>query len=102
MNPQEQEYLRDLTLNRLKKAGWLSAASVVSNDATPNTFVGRFEWTDYGKQRRLVFHSIFAELGYIPGPRRGGEFNVLLELCRVSPNEDMSKTGEAPKDHPRP
>lgn len=96
------ENTRNVILKRLKAAGWISDASVFADDKTPNKISFRIRWTDYGKQRRQVFHSLYEELGYISGGRWGGEFAALFEICKISPYEDMSQTEGTPPERPRP
>jgi hypothetical protein len=85
---------------KLKEAGWISEFSVLTDDKTPHKLQLHIQWTDYGKQRRKLYHSIFEELGF-GGGRWGGEFDALHELCWISPYENMTPTGEAPPKHPR-
>ena len=96
----QHEPTRDRILAKLKAAGWISGASVLADEKTPNQVSMCIQWTDYGKQRRILYHSIFEELGLSCG-RMGGDFNALHDLCRISPYEDMTPTGEAPPEHPR-
>jgi hypothetical protein len=96
----QDEPARNRILAKLKAAGWISGASVLAHAKTPNQISMRIEWTDYGKQRRILYHSIFEELGFLGG-RRGGEFDALFEVCRISPYEDLNQSAEAPPEHPR-
>jgi hypothetical protein len=96
----QHEPTRDRILAKLKAAGWISGASVLADEKTPNMVSMHIQWTDYGKQRRILYHSIFEELG-LSHARMGGDFNALHELCRISPYEDMTATGEVSPENPR-
>jgi hypothetical protein len=95
------EPTRNRVFARLKAAGWISEASVLTDDKTPNQFSYSVKWTDYGKQRRRQFHSIIEELGFASGPHWGGETEATFDLCRISPYEHMGQSGEAPPENPR-
>jgi hypothetical protein len=94
------ESTRNRILTKLKNAGWISKVSVLADEKTPNKISMTIQWTDYGKQRRLLYHQLFEELGFAGG-RWGGDFDALHEVCRISPYEDMTQTGETPPEHPR-
>ena len=91
------EPTRNRILIKLKEAGWLSEFSVLADDKTPHKLRLRIQWTDYGKQRRKIYHSIFEELAF-PG---SGDLEALHDICLISPFEDMGEAGEAPPRQPR-
>lgn len=93
------ENSRNRVIERLKKANWISKVNILTNDKEPNRVRMQIEWTDYGKERRKQFSSIFEELEF--RGRWGGEFDALLDMCLISPFENMGQSGDTPSQNPR-
>ena len=73
-----EEFLRDMVVNRLARAGWITGALFLDHKG-----IRKLDWTPLGIQKAKEVRAILVELQFIDGrveAHRRGEFDILVSL----------------------